>query len=86
VTSQPYDIATLGGHAGMLAVALGQWETRDDTRPQPEVRQAANTAMSAIDAMLADLHAMRSRLVREIRASDDAAAVRADALLASHRA
>jgi len=34
--------------------------------------------MDAIDGMLADLHAMRARLVSEIRAADDASAARAD--------
>ena len=66
---------------GVLAVALAQWETRDDTKPQAEVRRAANTAMDAIDVMLATLHAMRSRLVGEIRSSNDASAARADAML-----
>jgi len=42
--------------------------------------------MDAIDGMLADLHAMRARLVGEIRASDDATAARADAMLASAKA
>jgi hypothetical protein len=83
---QPYDVyAKLEDPAGVLSVALGQWEDRDETRPQPEVRRAANTAMDAIDGMLADLHAMRARLIGEIRASDDAAAARVDALLASRR-
>lgn len=67
---------------GVLDAALAQWAARDDTRPQPEVRQAANTAMDAIDSMLAELHQLRARLVSEIRASDDLAAARADALLA----
>jgi len=80
---QPYDVhAKLEDPVGVLAIALGQWEDRDDTRPQPEVRRAANTAMDTIDAMLAALHAMRSRLVSEIRTSDDATAARVDALLA----
>jgi hypothetical protein len=79
---QPYDVyAKLEDPMGVLSVALAQWETRDDTRPQPEVRRAANTAMAEIDEMLSELHAMRSRLVGEIRASDDASAARADALL-----
>ncbi len=38
---------------GVLSIALGQWEDRDDSKAQPEVRQAANTAMDTIDAMLA---------------------------------
>jgi len=71
---------------GVLSVALAQWETRDDTRPQPEVRRAANTAMDEIDAMLAELHKMRSLLVGEIRDADDATAARVDALLAARQA
>jgi hypothetical protein len=75
----------LDGHLGVLGVALAQWQARDDTRPQPEVRQAGNTAMDAIDAMLAELHALRSRLLGEIRVSDDATAARVDAMLARTR-
>ena len=83
VAGQPYDVyAKLEDPMGVLSVALGQWERRDGTRAQPEVRRAANTAMDAIDGMLADLHAMRSRLVGEIRLADDATAARVDALLA----
>jgi hypothetical protein len=81
-TRAPYDVyAKLEDPMGVLSVALGQWERRDETRPQPEVRRASNTAMDAIDGMLADLHAMRSRLVGEIRDADDATAARVDALL-----
>ena len=69
------------GHNGVLGVALAQWMARDDARAEPEVRRAASTAMGVIDAMLAELHALRARLVSEIRASDDASAARADALL-----
>jgi hypothetical protein len=75
----------LDGHNGVLGVALAIWMARDDSRAQPEVRQAANTAMDTIDAMLAELNALRSRLVGEVRASDDLAAARADALLARMR-
>ena len=79
---QPYHVhARLEDPMGVLAIALGQWEDRDETRPQPEVRRAANTAMDEIDLMLRELHAMRARLVSEIRASDDTSASRADALL-----
>ena len=34
--------------AGVLGVALAVWARRDDAKPQPEVRQAANTAMDEI--------------------------------------
>jgi hypothetical protein len=75
----------LDGHLGVLGVALAQWMARDDTKAQPAIRQAANTAMDATDAMLAELHQLRARLVSEIRESDDLAAARADALLARLR-
>jgi hypothetical protein len=75
----------LDGHLGVLGVALAQWMARDDTRPQPAVRQAANTAMDTVDEMLRELHALRSRLLGEVRASDDLAAARADQLLAKLR-
>lgn len=81
--TQPYDVhAKLEDPMGVLAIALGQWEDRDDTRPQPEVRRAASKAVDEIDAMLGELHAMRSRLVSEIRASDDANMARIDAMRA----
>ena len=84
MTAMPYDVhARLEDPMGVLAIALGQWEARDDTRAQPEVRQAASTAMDELDRMLRELHAMRARLVGEIRASDDATAARVDAMLAS---
>ena len=71
----------LGEHTRVLDVALAQWMARDDSKAQPEVRWAANTAMDEIDAMLRELHALRARLISEIRASDDASAARADELL-----
>ena len=71
----------LNEHNGVLGVALAQWMARDDSKAQPTIRQAANTAMAEVDAMLGELHALRSRLVSEIRASDDATAARVDALL-----
>ena len=86
VTHAPYDVhSRLEGPSIILGAALGLWETRDDSKAQPQVRQAANRAMDTIDAMLRDLHAMRSRLVSEIRVSDDATAARVDATLARMR-
>ena len=69
------------GHLDELEAALATWETRDDTKAQPGVRQAANDAMDAVDGALRELHGLRSQLVGEIRASDDAAVTRAQALL-----
>ncbi len=84
--NQPYDVyARLEDPMGVLAVALAQWEIRDGTRPQPETREAANTAMDAIDSMLRELHAMRSRLVSEIRQADDETGRRVDELLEHSR-
>jgi hypothetical protein len=82
------DIGRLGddGLGGVLGVALAQWAVRDDARADPDARRAANTAMAAIDAMLGELHQLRSRLVVEIRASDDATAARVDAMLEEARA
>ena len=83
---EPWDVhAKLEEPMDVLAFALGRWQTRDDSQPQPEVRRAANTAMDAIDDMLRALYLMRGRLVSEIRAADDAADARADALLARPR-
>lgn len=74
--------AALENCTAVLSAALATWATRYDARPQPEVRQAANTAMAAIDTMLAELHSARSALVAEIRADDDATDARVDAMLA----
>ena len=85
----PADRRTLGdacgrldGYNGVLGVALAQWMARDDSRAEPEVRQAANPAMDMIDAMPPRPTCCRSRLVGEIRASDDQTAARVDELLA----
>ncbi len=79
---QPYDVhAKLEDPAGVLAVALGIWMDRDDSRAQPEVRRAANTAMDELDKMLLALHQMRARLMDEMRDADDATAARVDQLL-----
>ena len=75
----------LDGHNGVLGVALAQWMARDDSRPQADARRAGSTAMDTIDAMLAELHTLRARLLGEIRVSDRLAADRADALLARLR-
>jgi hypothetical protein len=69
------------GHNGVLGVALAQWMARDDSKADPDARQAANTAMDAIDVMLRELYELRSRLVTEIRAADDASMARAEELL-----
>ena len=64
-----------------LTGALAEWSARDDSKPQPDIRQAANDAMDDIDAAIRELYGLRTRLAGEIRASDDATAARAEALL-----
>ena len=66
-----------------LALALAQWAARDDTKAESEVTRAGDAAVAKIDAMLAELHALRSRLIGEIRADQDIAVARADAMLAA---
>lgn len=58
MTADP--MTALQDQLGVLGVALAQWDGRDDTKPQAKVRQAANTAMHAIDGLLRDLHQLRS--------------------------
>ena len=60
-------LSALRGQFGELETALALWETRDDTKAQPGIRQAANDAVDAVDAALRELHGLRSRLVPEIR-------------------
>jgi hypothetical protein len=70
--------------AGVLGMALRQWEGRDDGGPVR--RRAANEAMAVIDDMLTALHEARRELAAEMRAYDDAALKRADQLLDEARA
>jgi len=78
-------IRALDAQLGVLGIAVSQWAIRDDTKAQPEIRQAANAAMATVDDMLSTLHRLRGQLVTEIRQSDDASAARADLLLAKCR-
>jgi hypothetical protein len=71
----------LQSHVDRLEDALVLWESRDDTKPQPGVRQAANVAVDSIDALLRELYRMRTELIGQIRVSDDISAARVDALL-----
>jgi hypothetical protein len=80
VPDQNY-VLSLDAQLAVLGIAAAQWATRDDSKPQPDIRRAASTAMAALDDMLITLHRLRGQLVTEIRKSDDASLVRADALL-----
>lgn len=69
--------------ADELGVWLAIWEARRE--PDAHARRCASDAITAIDSALADLQAIRARLVTETRQADDQAAARADALLARQR-
>lgn len=68
------------------SVNLAVWAGRDGGHADASVRQAANDAMTGIDAALAELHKIRADLVGEMRRYDDETARRVDALLAERRA
>lgn len=55
-----------------LTRALTTWATRSDTRYDDKARAAADDALAAIDATVAELAALRARLLREIDAYDRA--------------
>lgn len=71
--------------AGDIGIHLALWSARDASKPDAVARRAANEAMDAVDRALGELYRLRERLVSDIRASDDATAARADALLAAGR-
>ncbi len=82
---QPYDVyARLEDPMGVLSIALGQWGSA--TTPGRSLTSARpRTRLWTPSTRCAELHAMRARLVGEIRAGDDATAARADAMLAAAR-
>lgn len=65
--------------AGVLGIALGQWDARGDG--QAARRRSASEAVAIVDDMLAALHEVRGQLQAQMRAYDDAALARADELL-----
>lgn len=70
-------------HVEDLCTWLAIWDARHE--PDAHARRCASDAVDAIDAALAELHGIRATLIGETRASDDAAAERADALLRQNR-
>jgi hypothetical protein len=81
MTGDPYDapLSALRDHVDDLGAWLAIGEGRHE--PDAHARRCASDAVDAIDAALRELHGIRARLTGEIRASDDATAARADALL-----
>jgi len=64
-----------------LGVDLSVWSYRRE--PDAHARRCASDAVDAIDTAIAALHRIRAGFVTEVRISDQAAAVRADELLAA---
>jgi hypothetical protein len=81
VSADAYDplLSSFRRRVKVLSTLLGIWSCRAE--PDASARLCASDAIGAIDAMLADPHLIRERLVSEIRAADDASAARADELL-----
>ena len=75
-TPGAYDaaLAAIRSHAEDLAAWLAIWEARRE--PDAHARRCVSDAVDAIDLMLRELHAVRARLVGEIRASDELLAER----------
>jgi hypothetical protein len=68
-----------------LSAAHAMWGWRDESKAQPDVRRAANTAMDSIDKLLRELHRLRDVMASEIRQADDATNARVDKLLTERR-
>lgn len=66
-------VTSLRDHTGILSVALEQWAGQATAPDKATARQAASTAVDAIDALLRDLYLLRGRLVQEIRHAGNAA-------------
>jgi hypothetical protein len=77
------DLSVIHDSADSLGPWLAIWAARRE--PDAHARRCASDAIDAIDAALAALHRVRARLVGEVRQADDAAADRADRLLAETR-
>ena len=85
--------------AGLVAVLIGAWNHFGYAAPESgqaaipplgersaEAIKAGHEAAEAIDKLIRDLHSLRGQLVSELRADEDARAVRVDAMLAEARA
>jgi len=66
-------VASLHERVGVVTAALEQWTGQTAAPDQAAARQAANTAVDAIDALLRDLYLLRGHLVQEIRHGGGAA-------------
>jgi hypothetical protein len=94
-----WSLGPLDDKVGLLAVRVGVWNHFGYAAPQDgqagipplggrgaDAIKAGHGAVEVIDEIIRDLHALRGQLVGELRADDDARAVRVDAMLAESRA
>lgn len=83
MTGDGYEAAVSALRANLddLARDLAIWQARNDPVIEPHARRCASDAVNEIDVLLQELHAIRGRLIPEIRDSDDAAMAHADAVL-----
>ena len=77
------DLQPIREHVDAMTADIDVWADRQE--PDARARRYASAAVNAIDAAIAELHAIRARLITEIRAADDATNARADQLLAETR-
>lgn len=76
-------IHRIDGHTDVLDRTLTRWAARHADDSGAHSREAANTAMETIAAMLRELHTLHGALGSEIRAFDGETVRRADEILAS---
>lgn len=73
-------------HFGYAALESGQAAIPPLGERNADAIKAGHGAIEAIDELIRHLHGVRSQLVTELRADEDARAVRVDAMLAEARA
>ena len=64
-------VSGLREHIDSIGTSLAVWSGRRE--PDARARRAANDAMDALDEMSRELYPLRTALIDEMRASDDAA-------------
>ncbi|HEX5401484.1 MAG TPA: hypothetical protein VFX16_04195 [Pseudonocardiaceae bacterium] len=82
MTTTSDHLADVSEQLAALAAAMEVWATRDVSKPQPQVRQAANDAMTALDTALDDLHELRRTLDAEMFEADRIQDARVNRILA----
>lgn len=82
---EPNDLANLDRQLTDLHAAVGLWHSRQAT-PDRTYVSGGHAAVDAIDDLLRNLYALRTRLISELRIDEKERAARVDHLLAEYRA